>query len=84
MTGLLLSFAAFAAVASVVTCAAAFLIFGALGTAALLPRGAPLADGLREFAGKVPSFIWRATLRIDSLVILAAIALGVILTLVHS
>jgi hypothetical protein len=84
MYGLLMSLVAFAAVVAAVFCTAALLIFGALCAAALLPRGAPLADGLREFAGEVPRFVWRAIRLLDGLVFLAAIALGVILTLMLS
>lgn len=84
MNGLLLSLVAFAVVIAAVVCTTALLVLGALGTAALLPRGAPLADGLRQFAGEVPRFVWRAVRLLDGLVFVAAIALAVALTLVLS
>lgn len=84
MSGLLSSLAVFVAVAGVVFGTAALLVLGALGIAAFLPRGTPLADGLREFAGEVSHFAWRAVRFLDGLVFLAAIALGAILTLVLS
>ena len=84
MNGLLMSLAASAAVTAAVLGIAALLIFGALSVAAFLPRGAPLAVGLREFAGEVPRFVWRAVRLLDGLVFLVAVALGVMLTLMLS
>jgi len=84
MNGVLLSLAASAVVIAAVFCTSALLVLGALGAAALLPRGAPLAGGLRRFAGEVPRFVWRAVRLLDGLVFVAAIALAVVLTLVLS
>jgi hypothetical protein len=84
MNGLLLSLAVFAAFTAAVFCTAALLVIGALGAAALLPRGAPRADRLRQFAGEVPRFVWRAIRLLDGLVFVVSIALAVILTLLFS
>lgn len=73
-----------AAVIAGVCCTAALLICGALGAAALLPRGAPLAEALRTFAGVVSGFVWRAVQLVDGLVFVAALALGAMITLMHT
>jgi hypothetical protein len=80
MNGLLLSLILFAAVVAAVFCATALLVAGALGAAAFLPRGTPLADSLRRFAGEVPRYVWRVVRMLDGLVFAVAVAVAVVLT----
>ena len=80
MSGLLLTLLAFAAALASVIGFAVLLVIGALLAAALLPRGSPLADRLRHFAGAVPRSMWRAVLWVDGFVFVAAVAIAVVLT----
>jgi hypothetical protein len=80
MNGVLLSLIVFAAVAAAVSCVAALLVTGALGATAFLPRGTPLADGLRRFAGEVPRYVWHMVRMLNGLVFAVAAAVAVVLT----
>lgn len=80
----MLSLVASAAVIAAVICTATLLVLGALGAAALLPRGAPLTDALRQFAGEMPRFIWRVVRWLDGMVFVAAVVLAAVLALVLS
>ena len=80
MNGVLLSLIVLAAVVAAVFCVAALLIAGALGATAFLPRGTPLADGLRRFAGEVPRYVWHVVRMFDGLVFAVAAAIAVVLT----
>ena len=69
---------------AVVVLGAAVLIAGLLAIAAMLPRGHPTADRLREFAGKVPRLALRSLLVFDVGSALAIGAVFVVLALVFA
>lgn len=84
MNGVLLSLLGFAVVAAAVICAAAGLVFGALGAAAVFPRGSSVADALRRFADGVPRHVWRAVRFLDGLVFATVVVLAIAITLAFS
>lgn len=62
---------------------AVLTIVGSLLIAAVLPRGHPIADRLRAFAGQVPGLVVRGAVWLRTLIVVGGLALLVILILVN-